>query len=1254
MFNQLLKTNSNGDQLEHTAVFELWYREEGTTPWLTFFDAAQVSLTGKTSGGYVKDFVKAVPRSNNNYEIKVRKVSGDNVPNETVIMTWESFQAVTVTKKAYDNLALIRGIGRASDQFSGIPTFSGIYAGKLVMVPSNYDPVLRYYSGSWDGTFKEAHTDNPVWCLYDLLTNTSYGLRRYYPDLLVDRFTFYDAAQWCDGLVEIGTSGTYQPRWTYNDRIDQARNALELIYQICGIFGGILVSDLNGTVTLKVDRPGAPIQIFAPESVTSEGFQYQFSDISQRVNDVTVRFTNPNLDWNEDVRNLLLQEYITLNGRITDDGMVALGCNDVHEAQRRGHRKLLQANTETLTVSFQTTRQAMSLELFDIIGINDPHMNWGLSGRVKSVSGTTITLRDALSLPVATDLTMSVQTSSGVYDLVVQSSTAVSTQLVIQSGTYPVDAPLRAQFALTDVGSLGLTKPFRILQISENQENRDLISITALEQNVNKYGDTDTLATTGSVDYGFQTDKVPGKPTIQVIDSGGAHTLLSSDGTIQNRIYVRWSQGSSSLSRSFVLHYRRKGMESFQHLSVQGTEAYVPNAQVGVVYEIRVRAVNGSGTKGAFSTLQEHTPVGDMTPPAVPLNPTAAGRLSDITVGWDAVTDADLAYYEVCYKSSATVPGTTPTSPVVRVPDSSFTLSGLAVEYTRYFFIRAVDTSLNKSAWSTSVLASTGKLAGGDIEPGTVTLSEIGQDVQNQIDSAGDANVSAAAAASSATAANTSKTAAETAQAAASTSETNAAISKTGADDAAAGAVAARDVAAKVYSGEAYSNPIFAQWSGTYPDGITNVSVIDGSAITKSTVGVYGNAIDMDTGSALTANRPSIQLRSTTAEVQLPDAESCEGVHYELEVELLSGISWDGFQVATAWIAGGTGGTLSIVKTYLSDHLKSDQGRQTLAVDIQRPSDYMAGNAAGYVRIWIYGTSNGGGYSRTQNITRIHRISIRGLNTAASSLIQQKAIADLDGNALSSLVLRTKAGSSDGSVEIVSLSDASNAATATSKIKLTATEIELDGMAVFTGPLQSDDFVNSSVGWQITKAGAAEFNQLIVRQSLVDGSVSNGQTETHYVNTPTSRADSVNFGNSLQPGAWALGDFWNVAFKAEYRHAGTGSTNDYWDNDDGRQEYDTYIDHTSLQPQWRTKTSGVWGSWVALEAAYSAISTSTTVWTTFDKTYLMQGYYENVEFRLRIKVQRFTTINNIGTNTASFIAVTNCQNGSLVAKAVQR
>lgn len=698
LFNALYNATSGGDVLNWRAEYNVTIVRLSDSAVITDQD---FTIVGKTSSGYLKEHRFGVPKAASDYEVTFTLLPETGGTANTVRnLTLESIQWVTNVDRSYDSLAVVRGLGVATNKFSSTPQFTGVYSGLLVMIPDNYNPVTRHYTGTWGGAFQVGHTDNPAWCLYDILMNEKHGFKAYYPDLLVDRYSFYEAAQWCDELI-VHPEGGYQPRWTYNDLIQEGRSGLELISYIAGTFGAIVTSDLNGTLRIIVDKPGSMAMVFGPESITEEGFTYQFSDITQRFNDITVSFVNPDLDWENDVRRVFVQDYIDDNGRITDE-MVAVGCIDPYEAQRRAYRKIIQGNTELATVSFKTARQGVVLDIFDLIGISDPYMNWGLSGRVKSVVGSTITLRDPLFLPTATNITMEVQTPSGIHTLTVQSATGTTTTLTITGGSWPADAPDKAQFALSQE-AIGLTKPFRIISIDEDDQSPEIITITALEHNVNKYGDVDGLMSSGTILYDYEQARFPVAPSNLQAFSGTEHLYINGAGQVVSRIYLTWEQESRYLNDEFVVYYRRKDTEaSFAQFTTNKFDAYIDNVQDAKIYEIYVEAVNAAKRHSKPSTVVEHTVIGKTALPGDVTNLEVTPMGADLRLTWTGVSDLDLSHYEIRVGStwaSSQLEGTT--------QDTSYydrNIQGSSITY----LVKAVDTTGNKSDVAASVTHAVG------------------------------------------------------------------------------------------------------------------------------------------------------------------------------------------------------------------------------------------------------------------------------------------------------------------------------------------------------------------------------------------------------------------------------------------------------------------------------------------------------------------------------------------------------------------
>ncbi|ENO3021134.1 phage tail protein, partial [Escherichia coli] len=91
----------------------------------------------------------------------------DQLQNRTL---WSSYTEIIDVKQCYPNTAIV-GLQVDAEQFGGQQmTVNYHIRGRIIQVPSNYDPEKRTYSGIWDGSLKPAYSNNPAWCLWDMLT----------------------------------------------------------------------------------------------------------------------------------------------------------------------------------------------------------------------------------------------------------------------------------------------------------------------------------------------------------------------------------------------------------------------------------------------------------------------------------------------------------------------------------------------------------------------------------------------------------------------------------------------------------------------------------------------------------------------------------------------------------------------------------------------------------------------------------------------------------------------------------------------------------------------------------------------------------------------------------------------------------------------------------------------------------------------------------------------------------------------------
>ena len=167
---------------------------------------------GKTTTGYDRSIRVNLPAEFDSALVRVRKITPDSTSSTLVNgMQITTYQEVIDAKFRYPLTALVY-VEFGSDLFpNGIPTISIKKRWKLIQVPTNYNPETRTYSGTWNGLFKMAWSNNPAWVLYDLVTNRRYGLDQRELGVEIDKWGLYEAAQFCDQMVPDGKGGM-EPR----------------------------------------------------------------------------------------------------------------------------------------------------------------------------------------------------------------------------------------------------------------------------------------------------------------------------------------------------------------------------------------------------------------------------------------------------------------------------------------------------------------------------------------------------------------------------------------------------------------------------------------------------------------------------------------------------------------------------------------------------------------------------------------------------------------------------------------------------------------------------------------------------------------------------------------------------------------------------------------------------------------------------------------------------------------------------------
>ncbi|QGW04102.1 DUF1983 domain-containing protein [Proteus terrae subsp. cibarius] len=360
----LVETKDNGDRVPTSVQLQIQVQRNGA--WIT---EKNVTINGKRSNSpylmaVVLDDLPPVPFSVRMIRITQDSTS-DKIQNNTV---WSSYSELVDISQTYPGSA-VAGLMFDSEQFGNkFPRRNYLIKGRIIQVPSNYDPDKRIYSGIWDGTFKPAFTNNPAWILWDLLTHPRYGMGKRLNISEVDKFALYAIGRYCDEQVDDGFGGK-EPRMTCNAYITDMRKAYDVMGDMCAMMR--IMPVWNGrTLTFIQDRPSDVVWPYTNANVIDGNFQYSFSALKSRHTAVEVRFIDPDNGWKTSVELVEDDASIARFGRNVMR-VDAFGCTSRGQAHRHGLWLLTTEKLETQTVEFTVGSEGLRHMPGDIIEIAD-------------------------------------------------------------------------------------------------------------------------------------------------------------------------------------------------------------------------------------------------------------------------------------------------------------------------------------------------------------------------------------------------------------------------------------------------------------------------------------------------------------------------------------------------------------------------------------------------------------------------------------------------------------------------------------------------------------------------------------------------------------------------------------------------------------------------------------------------------------------------------------------------------------------
>ncbi|HHX6013469.1 TPA: phage attachment tail tip protein J [Escherichia coli] len=582
----LVETTSKGDR--NPSEVRLLVQIQRNGGWVTEKD---ITIKGKTTSQYLASVVvdNLPPRP---FNIRMRRMTPDSTTDQLQNKTlWSSYTEIIDVKQCYPNTALV-GVQVDSEQFGSQQVSRNYHLrGRILQVPSNYNPQTRQYSGIWDGTFKPAYSNNMAWCLWDMLTHPRYGMGKRLGAADVDKWALYVIGQYCDQSVPDGFGGT-EPRITCNAWLTTQRKAWDVLSDFCSAMRCMPV--WNGqTLTFVQDRPSDKVWTYNRSNVVmpDDGapFRYSFSALKDRHNAVEVNWIDPDNGWETATELVEDTQAILRYGRNVTK-MDAFGCTSRGQAHRAGLWLIKTELLETQTVDFSVGAEGLRHVPGDVIEIcDDDYAGISIGGRVLAVNSQTrtLTLDREITLPSSGTTLISLVDGSG-------NPVSVEVQSVTDGVKVKVS---RVPDGVAEYSVWGLKLPtlrqrlFRCVSIRENDDGT--YAITAVQHVPEK----EAIVDNGAHFDGEQSGTVNGvtPPAVQHLTA----EVTADSGEYQ--VLARWDTPKVVKGVSFLLRLTVTADDGSERLvsTARTTETTYRFTQLAPGnYRLTVRAVNARGQQG--------------------------------------------------------------------------------------------------------------------------------------------------------------------------------------------------------------------------------------------------------------------------------------------------------------------------------------------------------------------------------------------------------------------------------------------------------------------------------------------------------------------------------------------------------------------------------------------------------------------------------------------------------------------------------
>ncbi len=556
------------------------------------------TVTEKLSSLYELTHRINLPKASTGWQIRVVRDTDDSTSQ--MLQNKTQVQAITEVIDArlrYPHTALLY-VSFNAKSFNNIPKVSCKPKGRIIRIPSNYDPIARTYSGTWDGTFKWGWTNNPAWIWFDVLTEPRFGLgRRVMPEML-DKWELYRIAQRCDQKVPDGKGGSgTEPRFMFDVYIQAQADAWQVIKDIAAGFNGMTFWG-NNMFNVVSDMPAdtSKLQILTRASVVGKPV-YSSGSEKTRYSSALINFSDPDNHYQDRTTAVMFPDLVK-QFKFKQTQITAIGCTRESEAQRRGGWAVY-SNSLDRIITLQTGLDGYVYVPGTVFAFADERLSGRVyGGRITGYNaGLKAVTTDRGTSAVAGD-TLMIRTRGGtVESRVIQAVNG--TQLVVAT---PFTAePLPNAVFVIDAGQLRL-QYFRVTNLKFDDEE-NTFTVTGAEYNASKYDAVDNNARLDTPPISLIPTGLVNQPTNIVVASYDAVRQGHRVATLT----ASWDApvDKNGKPQADVIAYRvqwKRGDNEWVNVPETGLR----NIEVPGIFEgdylVRVRAINSGGASSLWAT----------------------------------------------------------------------------------------------------------------------------------------------------------------------------------------------------------------------------------------------------------------------------------------------------------------------------------------------------------------------------------------------------------------------------------------------------------------------------------------------------------------------------------------------------------------------------------------------------------------------------------------------------------------------------